>query len=90
MFNQSIYIFDLILETQMVLYFEQKGDGFLLVYSVTDPKSFENIRKIYDKILSVKAGVTHLMILVGNKVDLVFLRKVTEEQGREMAVQLNV
>jgi hypothetical protein len=52
MFNQSIYIFDLILKTQMVSYFEQKGGGFLLVYSVTDPKSFENIRKIYDKILS--------------------------------------
>ncbi len=30
----------------------QNGGGFLLVYSVTDPKSFENIRKIYDKILS--------------------------------------
>jgi hypothetical protein len=30
------------------------------------------------------------MILVGNKVDLVRLRKVTEEQGREMATELNV
>jgi Ras-related protein M-Ras len=68
----------------------KKGDGFLMVYSVTDPKSFENIRKIYDQILSVKAGVKYPMILVGNKVDLVRLRKVTEEQGREMATELNV
>jgi hypothetical protein len=30
------------------------------------------------------------MILVGNKIDSVRLRKVTEEQGREMAAQLNV
>jgi hypothetical protein len=30
------------------------------------------------------------MILVGNKVDLVRLRKVAEEQGREMAEELNV
>jgi hypothetical protein len=30
------------------------------------------------------------MILVGNKVDSVCLRQVTEEQGREMAAQLNV
>ena len=30
------------------------------------------------------------MILVANKVDLVHLRKVTEEQGRELAAQLKV
>ncbi len=53
-------------------------------------KSFENIRKIYDRILRVKAGVNYPMILVANKVDLVRLRKVTEEQGREMAAELNV
>jgi Ras-related protein M-Ras len=68
----------------------KKGDGFLLVYSVTDAKSFENIRKIYDQILTIKAGVNYPMILVANKVDLVRLRKVTEEQGREMAAELNV
>jgi GTPase SAR1 family protein len=30
------------------------------------------------------------MILVGNKIDLFHLRKVTEEQGREMAAELIV
>ena len=30
------------------------------------------------------------MILVANKVDLVHLRKVTEEQGRELASNVNV
>ncbi len=30
------------------------------------------------------------MILVANKVDLVHLRKITEEQGRELAAQLKV
>ena len=30
------------------------------------------------------------MLLVANKVDLVHLRKVTEEQGRELAAQLKV
>ena len=30
------------------------------------------------------------MILVANKVDLVHLRKVTEEQGRELSAQLKV
>jgi GTPase SAR1 family protein len=61
-----------------------------LVYSVTNAKSFENIRKIYDQILRVKAGVNYPIILVANKVDSVRLRKVTEEQGGEMAAELNV
>ncbi len=61
-----------------------------MVYSVTNAKSFENIRKIYDQILRVKAGVNYPIILVANKVDSVRLRKVTEEQGGEMAAELNV
>jgi GTPase SAR1 family protein len=57
---------------------------------VTEEKSFENIRKVYDEISSAKARVKYPMILIGNKVDLFRLRKVTEEQGREMAAELNV
>ncbi len=74
----------------MISWLKLKGEGFLLVYSVTDEKSFENIRKIYDQILSVKGRVNYPMILVGNKVNLVRLRKVTEEQGIKMAEELNV
>ena len=33
---------------------------------------------------------TYPMILVANKVDLVHLRKITEEQGRELAATLKV
>ncbi len=61
-----------------------------MVYSVTNTKSFENIRKIYDQILRVKAGANYPIILVSNKVDSALLRKVTEEQGGEMAAELNV
>ncbi len=61
-----------------------------MVYSVTDTKSFENIKKIYEQISSAKSGVKYPMILVGNKIDLFHLRKVTEEQGREMAAELIV
>ena len=68
----------------------RKGDGFLLVYSVTDKQSFENIRHFYTQILRVKDRDSYPMLLVANKVDLVHLRKVTEEQGREMAAQLKV
>lgn len=68
----------------------RKGDGFLLVFSVTDKQSFENIRHFYTQILRVKDRDSYPMLLVANKVDLVHLRKVTEEQGREMASQLKV
>ncbi|CAG2102559.1 unnamed protein product [Medioppia subpectinata] len=66
------------------------GDGFLLVYSVTDKQSFENIRHFFTQILRVKDRDSYPMLLAANKVDLVHLRKVTEEQGREMAAQLKV
>lgn len=68
----------------------RKGDGFLLVYSVIDKQSYENIRNFYTQILRVKDRDSYPMLLVANKVDLVHLRKFTEEQGRELASQLKV
>lgn len=68
----------------------RKGDGFLLVYSVTDRQSFENISHFHTQILRVKDRDTYPMLLVANKVDLVHLRKVTEEQGRDLAAQLRI
>lgn len=67
-----------------------KGDGFLLVYSVTDKQSFENIRHFHMQILRVKDRDSYPMLLVANKVDLVHLRTVTEEQGRDLAVTLKI
>jgi len=32
----------------------RKGDGFMLVYSVTDPSTFENMRNFHTQILRVK------------------------------------
>ncbi|PBC31101.1 Ras-related protein M-Ras [Apis cerana cerana] len=68
----------------------RKGDGFLLVYSVTDKQSYENIMNFYTQILRVKDRDVYPMLLVANKVDLVHLRKVTEEQGRELAHRLGI
>jgi Ras-related protein M-Ras len=68
----------------------RKGDGFLLVYSVTDTQSFENIMHFYVQILRVKDRDSYPMLLVANKVDLVHLRKVSEEQGRELSHKLNI
>ncbi|KAJ8938880.1 hypothetical protein NQ318_016084 [Aromia moschata] len=68
----------------------RKGDGFLLVYSVTDKNSYENITHFHTQILRVKDRDTYPMLLVANKVDLVHLRKVTEEQGRDLAHKLGI
>lgn len=68
----------------------RKGDGFLLVYSVTDKNSYENIVYFHTQILRVKDRDTYPMLLVANKVDLVHLRKVTEDQGRELAHKLGI
>ncbi|ELU01830.1 hypothetical protein CAPTEDRAFT_154233 [Capitella teleta] len=68
----------------------RKGDGFLLVFSVTDRQSYENVHHFYTQILRVKDRDTYPMILVGNKVDLVHLRKVTTDQGKELATNLRI
>lgn len=68
----------------------RKGDGFLLVYSVTDRQSFDNMWHFHTQILRVKDRDAYPMLLVANKVDLVHLRKVTEDQGRDLAHQLKV
>ncbi|KAF2881498.1 hypothetical protein ILUMI_24676 [Ignelater luminosus] len=68
----------------------RKGDGFLLVYSVTDKNSYENIVNFHTQILRVKDRDVYPMLLVANKVDLVHLRKVSEDQGRELAHKLGI
>lgn len=68
----------------------RKGDGFMLVYSVTDPASYENMQSFHTQILRVKDKDAYPMLLVANKVDLVRQRKVSEEQGRALAAHLRI
>ena len=53
------------------------GDGFMLVYSVTDKQSYENIVNFHTQILQVKDGDSCPMLLVANKVDLEHQREVS-------------
>lgn len=66
------------------------GDGFLVVYSVTDKGSFENVPQFHELILRVKDRTSFPMLLVANKVDLVHQRSITEEQGKDMAGRFNI
>lgn len=66
------------------------GRGFLILFSVTDPKSFAQVPNFYNQILRVKNREEYPMLLIGNKVDLVHQRKVSEEEGRELAKRLGI
>ncbi|CAI6360360.1 unnamed protein product [Macrosiphum euphorbiae] len=59
--------------------------GYVLVYSIASPKSFEIIQIIYDKILDTTGNVHVPVVLVGNKKDLHMDRVVTQEEGRKLA-----
>ncbi|XP_062302349.1 ras-related protein M-Ras-like isoform X2 [Osmerus eperlanus] len=61
------------------------GDGFLIVFSVTDKASFEHVDRFHQLILRVKDRESFPIVLVANKVDLLHLRKISSDQGKEMA-----
>ncbi len=62
------------------------GDGFLLVYSITSRKSFEEIKNLHKRIQNVKEHKKRIaMVLVGNKCDLEKDREVSESEGRALA-----
>uniref|UniRef100_A0A5K3EPZ4 Ras-related protein M-Ras n=3 Tax=Mesocestoides corti TaxID=53468 RepID=A0A5K3EPZ4_MESCO len=68
----------------------RKGHGFIIVYSVTDPQSFRQVRRFHTQILRARDRDSYPMILAANKIDLVQQRLVTEEEGRSLAQELGV
>ena len=60
------------------------AQGIIVMYDVTDTKSFESIPNWIQSIKD-KKGSAFPMILVGNKVDLKSERKITKEQGEKFA-----
>ena len=69
------------------LYFKE-SDAVILVFSVTDRTTFDNIDN-WD--LRVKENAPNAVrILVGNKIDLVEFRKVSYEEGRKKAAELGI
>ena len=63
--------------------------GIVLIYDITNRKTFTNVRK-WIKNINEEAPNKVILILVGNKADLEEKREVEKEEGEEMAAEYNI
>merc|ERR1712083_493596 len=61
------------------------GEGFIICYSITDRHSFLEAEEYRNLTLKVRAQENVPVVLVANKIDLSGQRKVTTEEGRDLA-----
>ncbi|EFC42259.1 ras family small GTPase [Naegleria gruberi] len=66
------------------------ADGFLMVYSVIDRKTFEEVNEFYEQILRVKDCDKAPMVLVGNKCDLESERVIRIDEAKVYSKQLGI
>lgn len=64
--------------------------GAFLVYDVTRKSSFETVQGWFRDIVNLTGNKNVIVILVGNKSDLVNEREVTEDEGKDLAKTLNI
>eukprot|EP00486_Rosalina_sp_Unknown_P016042 CAMPEP_0201593352 /NCGR_PEP_ID=MMETSP0190_2-20130828/190982_1 /ASSEMBLY_ACC=CAM_ASM_000263 /TAXON_ID=37353 /ORGANISM="Rosalina sp." /LENGTH=147 /DNA_ID=CAMNT_0048052503 /DNA_START=21 /DNA_END=461 /DNA_ORIENTATION=+ len=64
----------------------REGQGFLLVYSITNAQTFDEVELLREKILRTKdCDPAHIpIVLVGNKCDLENDRQVPKEKGQAL------
>jgi len=68
-------------------HYMRKGEAFVLVYSITDRKSFEEAARMKLQIHRAKDTEIFPMVLVGNKCDLTKEREVMIDEGKEISKQ---
>ncbi|XP_053559125.1 GTP-binding protein Rit1 [Bombina bombina] len=61
------------------------GEGFIICYSITDRRSFHEVREFKQLIYRVRRTGDTPVVLVGNKSDLSRLRQVSKEEGTSLA-----
>ena len=70
--------------------FMHTGDGFMLVYSVVDDQTLEELRDIREQILRVHRDRKVPILIVGNKIDMPKReRVVSKEEGKALASEFN-
>ena len=60
------------------------GDGFLLVFSIDNYESFEEIKRRYERIIKRKYRIFPIL-LIGNKQDLKNQRRVSYQEAKDLA-----
>ena len=65
----------------------RKADGCLLVYDITNRSSFDEIKSYFCEQIEEKCKKDIKIILLGNKTDLEENRKVSSEEGANLAVE---
>ncbi|XP_017786099.1 PREDICTED: ras-related protein Rap-2b [Nicrophorus vespilloides] len=65
----------------------KNGQGFVVVYSLTNNQTFQDIRTMKELITRVKGTERVPILLVANKVDLEHQREVTIQDGNSLATQ---
>ncbi|KXS18230.1 hypothetical protein M427DRAFT_224695 [Gonapodya prolifera JEL478] len=63
----------------------RSGEGFFVVFSITEAESFSHAQEFRDQICRVVNDETVPFVLVGNKSDLAHLRKVSPRDGEAKA-----
>lgn len=61
----------------------RKGDGFLVVFSITSKESFKEVDQFRERIARAKESSNVPIVLVGNKCDLESQREVKTEEAKE-------
>uniref|UniRef100_A0A6B2LKV2 Uncharacterized protein n=1 Tax=Arcella intermedia TaxID=1963864 RepID=A0A6B2LKV2_9EUKA len=68
-----------------------RGEGFLLIYSITSRQSLDVIRSVWrEQILRAQDKDSVPMVLCGNKCDLETERQVSKEEGESLAKSWNI
>jgi len=68
----------------------RSGEGFLLVFSVADRNSYEEIYKFHKQILRVKDRDEFPMMIVANKCDLEHQRVISQLEVQQLGQQLKI
>lgn len=75
--------------TAMREQYMRSGEGFVIIYSITDRQSFREVSQAKKQIERLRRSEDIPMVLVANKTDLESKREVTTEEGQALAQEFD-